>query len=345
MKIRIYKILIILLFLSVSFPNLIFTEEQTEPYWVYLKRAEILKEKGEYAQAIIEAKRSKNVFTDEKLNIYSEEIKQKYRDKTESELMKLVLVKKNELLKNDDFPSFHELMGDLYVLTDFITEAENEYKKAISQSKFFEYPQKGIEIRYKLASIQNKKLNYELEDIYYREITGKYFELKKPEYWERVKFNIKDDPTLGRVFKIYQIDGMEYLQALYKIGRRSALLQRSDDAMYYLVNSAIVWMTYYYKLIKKHNSDFKYTDPSDFINYIAKQRLYEYTSDDYIIDEIFFYIGYLFKLQGQSKLMDHYFGLAKIFSKGTKRELDIANRIEYFNKDKDHILTYEEILD
>lgn len=340
MKNRIIFLYLFLFLFLLSFS--LFSQE--EPYWVYLKRAENLKQKGYFAEAIIEARKSKKAFIEEKLKKYYEKIKNENRNLIEYELTKMVEEKEKELRQNDDFPQYHELLGDLYIITDFLDEALNEYEEALSQREFFEYPQKYIEIKYKIAGIHNKKMNYELEDIYYREIAGEYLSKKNKEYWARVRFNIKNDPSLSRVFRIYRIDGIEYLQALYKIGRRSALLERNSDALFYLANAAIVWMSYYSKLIKKYHYDFQYASPTDFINYITKKQIYEYQSEDYIIDEILFFIGYVYRLEGQNDIRDHYYNLAMIFSKGTKREKDIKNLIEYLKKDEDHILTYEELL-
>ena len=321
------------------------TNIKKEPSWVYLKRAENLKEKGEYAFAIMEAQKARKVFIKEKIDHYYKMIREIHKDKIEYELTKMIDRKEEELLKNDNYPQYHELMGDLYILTDFIDKGEEEYQKALSQKKYFEYPQKIIEIKYKIANIYNKKTDYELEDIIYREITKEYFDTKNKEYWERIRYNIKKDPSLSHVFRIYRIDGIEYLQALYRIGRRSALLQRKSDALFFLVNAATVWMTYYSNLIKKYHFEFQYSSPTDFINYISKKRIYEYQSEDYMMDEILFFIGYIYLLENEEEIKDHYFNLAKIFSKNTKREEEINNRIEYFKKDKEHILTYEEFID
>lgn len=338
------RIIVIFTIFSLLFLCYNLFADLSEPYWVYLKRAENLKQKGDYSQAIIEARRSKKAFIEGKLQKYYENIRAEHRDMIEYELAKMMADKKKELLQNDDFPQYHELLGDLYIHTDFLEEALAEYERALSQKDFFEYSQKYIEIKYKIAGIHNKNMNYELEDIYYREIVDEYLKTKNKEYWGRVRFNIKSAPSLIRVFRIYRIDGIEYLQALYKIGRRSALLERNSEALFYLSNAAIVWMTYYSKLIKKHHYKFQYSSPSDFINYITKRKNYELESEDYIIDEILFFIGYVYRLEGQDEIREHYYNLARIFSKGTKMEEDIKNLIEYLKKDKKHILTYEELM-
>jgi hypothetical protein len=327
-------------------------KENTQPSWVYLKRAENYKEKGEYGKAFLEARKSRDVYIEEKIKIYYEEIRDKYRNKIEYELLTMTKDKRKELLENDDYPKYHELMGDLFVLTGQLDDAEKEYKKCLSQSKFFDYPQKKIEIKYKLADIFDRRMEYELEDITYREIVGDFFAKKKNDFWDRIRLNIKgdestgvkSDPSLSKVFKIYRLDGMEYLKALYKIGRRAAILQRSDEALYYLSIAAIVWMTYYSELIKKNEYDFQYADPSSFINYISKKKLFEYESEEYYMDLIFFYIGYVNKLKKEDKIKDYYFNLAVIFSKNTDRTNELQNLIEYLQKDKDYLLTYNELM-
>jgi|GEM_PF-1194976 len=316
----------------------------SEPSWVYLKKAENLKEKGEYSLAIIEARKSREIFINEKLELYYEEIRDLHRDKIEYELITMKKEKEQELLQNDNYPQYHELMGDLYVLTNLMEEAENEYKTALAQKKYLEFPQKALEIKYKIAEIHNKKSEFELADIVYREILKDYFELKHKEYWDRIRENINKDKTLEYVFKIYRIEGMEYLKALYMIGRRAAILQRKKEAMFYLVNAAIVWMTHYSNLIKKYHFDFQYSNPTDFINYIAKRKIYEYESEELLMDEILFFIGYIYYLDKDAKLYDYFFNLAKIFSKNTNKEIEIKNRIDYLLKVKDHIITYEELM-
>ena len=313
--------IIFVLFILFSVSATIFSDDKNDdPSWVYLKKAENLKENGEYSLAIIEARKARMKYLDEEINKYYASIKNIYTDRIEYELKKMVTKKRDELLLNDNYPQYHELMGDLYVLTNFLDEAEKEYKIALSQKSSFAYPQKYIEIKYKIADIYGKKNNYELQDIVYREITEEYFNKKSDSYWNRIKINIKDDLTLNHVFRIYRIDGIEYLEAIYKIGRRSALLRRkNEESLFYLANAAIVWMTYYSNLIKKYHIDFQYSNPSDFINYISKDRLYEY------------------------EIRDYYFKLALIFSKGTKREEEMKKRIDYFNLDKDYILSYDEI--
>lgn len=338
------KIVIIFIILILYIGYLFSDSKLSEPSWIYLKRAENLKENGEYSQAIIEVKKARMKFIDEKIEKYHESIRELNRDKIDYELKKMVDKKREELLLNDNYPQYHELMGDLYFLTNFLDEAEKEYKIALNQKTFFEYPHKYLEINYKVADIYNRKNNYELQDIIYREITGGYFAKKNNEYWDRIKVNIKNDMTLNHVFRIYRIDGIEYLEALYKIGRRSAILRKkNDESLFYLANAAIVWMTYYSNLIKKYHFDFQYSNIYDFINYISKDRLYEYDTKEYIIDEILFFIGYVHHVGNQYKIRDYYFNLAIIFSKGTEREDELKKRIDYFKLDKDYVLSLEEI--
>lgn len=319
--------------------------EKSEPSWTYLKRAENLKEQGNYAAALIEAKRAKVKFIEEKLNVYYEMIREKYREKTAYELKKMVRAMEKELKLNDNYPQFHELMGDLYTLTDFLVEAEKEYKIALSQKEFFDYPDKVLEIKYKLAAVYGMQNRYDLEDIAYREILTSYEALKPADFWARIRVNIRKDQTLSHVFRIYRVDGIQYLQALYKVGRRSALLKRRDDALFYLSNAAIVWMTYYNELIKKRDMNFQYTAPVDFINYVTKNNLFEYISEDYLIHEIMFYTGYCYFVNGDEQIMRLYFDLAKMFSKGTDKEEEIADRIAFLLDNRDHRMTYDEIID
>lgn len=333
---------VIIFLLVISF--YISTEELTEPSWVYLKRAENLIEKREYALAIIEAKKAKRAFIDERLKRYYEEIREKHKNKIEFELLTMVKKKESELIANDDYPQYHEIMGDIYVKTGMLEQGIDEYKRALSQKKLFEYPEKEIELKYKIADVYNIQKEYEVAEVYYMEILEWYFRKKPQEYWNRIKFNIKEDATLSRVFKIYRIDGIEYLEALYKVGRRNAILQRKEDALFYLANAAIVWMTYFSNVIKRYHYEFQYSNPTDFINYISKKRLYEYESKDFLMDEIFFFIGYIYLLSGEEKIKDHYFNLSKIFTKGTKKEEEINSRIEYFKINKEYRLRIDEFL-
>jgi hypothetical protein len=324
--------------------NLFCEDATTDPSWVYLNRAENLKEKKDYAMALIEAKKARQEFIKEKLDIYNDQIREKYKNKVAYELTNMIRDKEKELIANDNYPQYHELAGDIYVLTGMLDVAEKEYKSALSQSKYFEFQQENIEIKYKLAGLYHKKLDFELEDITYREITKEFFDKKAPEFWDRLQKNINDDPTLSRVFKIYRIDGIEYLEALYKIGRRSAMLQRKSEALYFLSISADIWMTYNASLIKKTNFDFQFASPEDFINYISKKRIFEYNEEQNQMDYILFFIGYVFLLDKQDKIKDHFFNLALIFSKNTSMEEEIKKRIDYFKKDENHILTYDEFL-
>ncbi|HOJ65271.1 MAG TPA: hypothetical protein PLE45_12715 [Spirochaetota bacterium] len=338
---RYFYLIIFLLLSSIS----IFSQKiKREPSWVYLKKAENLKIKGEYALAIIEARKARNAFIEEKIEKFYIETRKANPDKTEYEIKKIVEQKKESLMTDDNYPQYHELIGDLYTLTGLLNEAEDEYKKALNGAKYFDYPQKGIELRYKLANVYTKKGDYELADIVYREIVTDYFKLKEEDFWNRVRYNIKNDKTLSHVFRIYRIDGIEYLMALYRIGVRSALLNRKEDAIFFLANAAIVWMTYYSSLIKKYEEDFQYAGPADFIPFLNNKNKYEYITDDYIMDEIMFFIGYVYGVDKNYKIRDSYFNLSLAFSKGTNREVEIFNRIEYFKKDPEHILGYEEFI-
>ncbi|MBN2544636.1 MAG: hypothetical protein JXB50_02485 [Spirochaetes bacterium] len=334
------RIRLVLLFLFNIF--FLFSKEVYEPSWIYLKRAENYTEQGNYSQAVIEARKAKKAFINEKLKEYYEDIRMQYKNKIEYELIVMVNKKEAELVDNDNFPQFHEIMADIYIKTNMLDQGIEEYKKSLSQKKFFEYSQKELEIKYKLANVYTIKKEFELAEIIYSEIVDEYFMKKNDEFWSRIKYNIKNDASLNLVFKIYRIDGIEYLEALYKIGKRNAILQRKEESLYYLVNAAIVWMTYYSNIIKKYHYEFQYSNPTDFINYISKKRLYEFESKDYIMDEIFYYIGYIYLLENQSTIKNHYFNLAKIFSKNTDREEEIQARIDYFNINPNYRIKIDE---
>ena len=337
-----YKFLLkTIIFLSTAI--LIYSQDNLkDPSWVYLKKAENLCNSGSYSEAIIEARNSRKKFIEEQLGKYFNEIYNANRDKTEYEIKKMVDKKKEDLYLNDNYPQFHELMGDLFIKTNFVDEAIKEYQTALNQKHYFEYPQKNLEIKYKLAHLYNKKNDFELEDILYREIAKEYFDKKSNEYWNRLKNQINSDITLNNIFRIYKLNGIEYLEALYKIGRRSSVLQRDKEALFYLANAAIVWMTFYSNIIKKYYENFQYTGPIDFFNYLSKNRIDEYSTKDFFIDEIFFYIGYVYLIDKKNELKDYYFKLALNFSKNTKNEEELKNKINYFKIDKNYLLKLEE---
>ncbi len=333
-----HKLFLIFLFLFTI------TLYSDEPSWVYLRQAQNKLESGEYAEALILARRSKQVLIREQLELYYQQISRQYTDKIAFELRRMVDEKERELQLNDNYPAFHELVGDIYVLTDFLDEAIREYRIALNQKEYFEYSDKEIEINYKLAGIYQKKREFETADIIYREIAQKFFQLKNREYWNRIKTNITDDATLAHVFRIYRINGIVYQKALYEIGRRSAILQRTEDALFYLVCAAIVWMTYYDTIIKTENFFFSYSGPADFINFVTKSTLGSYRTNDYIIDEIMFYIGYANHLNNQMNIRNHFFNLATKFAEGTDRSIELRNRINYFNLVRDYRISYNEII-
>jgi tetratricopeptide (TPR) repeat protein len=315
-----------------------------DPSWVYLARAGNLLHQGEYAQALIEANRSRQVYIDELVTRYHAMVKDEYRDKTEYELKRMIEQYKQDILQNDNYPAYHELSGDIYTATGFLEKAEIEYKRALAQKEYFEYPQKAMEIRYKLADVYAKWGMFDFEEIMYREIVEDYFAERTPEFWNRIRYNIANDTTLGHVFRIYRIDGMEYLWALYKIGQRSALMEKHDDALFFLSNAAIIWMTDYSSLVKARNFDFQYASPSDLISYFQKKKVYSHVSEDYFFHEILFYIGYVYHLKSDRQISDLYFDLAMKFSKGTGHEVDIRNRVNYFTVDPDYTLTWKDIV-
>ncbi len=338
------KILAFLLFTVVFLYS---RTDQKDPSWTYLKRSENLKIRGEYALAIIEAQTARALYIEEKIDKFYQETREANRDKTDYEIKKIVESKREELAREDTYPQYHELLGDLYAYTGALNDAEYEYKKALEGEKYFEYPQKGIEIKYKLADVYAKSGNFDLGDIVYREIVEGFFKTKPSDYWDRIKVNIKNDPTLSRVFRIYRIEGMEYLKALFHIGKRSALLQRKQDALYYLSLASVVWMTYYSELIKESEFDFTYVGPADFVNFINEKGKYEYSSNEYIIDEALFYIGYIYYLDDVREIKDYFFNVSKAFTKGTNKEAELFSLIDFLNKkakEEIHILKYNEII-
>ncbi|MCG8572758.1 MAG: MC/SLC25 family protein [Spirochaetes bacterium] len=320
-------------------------KKEHQPSWVYLRTAENLKEKGDYAQAIIHAKKARKSYINEKLAKYFEELREEHQDKTSYEILKIVDHKEEELKINDDYPAYHELLGDLYVLTDFLSEAEKEYQLALKQKAFLEYPDKILELKYKLADVYHRNHQYELEDLVYREIVEGYFAQKNIEYWNRMRYNIRKDQTLSHVFRIYRNEGIKYLKALYKIGFRSALLKRKDESLFYLANAAITWMTFNNDYVKQFYFDFQYAGPIDFINYITNKNVYEYYSDNDIMNEIMFYIGYNFYLNNEAEIMDHFFQLANKFSLTNEQREEMDDRIYYLLTHPGHMITYDEILD
>jgi hypothetical protein len=338
------KKLLIAFFLYSIIQTFIYSDEiLKEPSWVYLKKAENLCQNGSYSEAVIEARNARKKFINEQLDKYFTDIYYVNKDKTEYEIKKMVDKRREELYLDDNYPSFHELIGDLYVKTNFIDEAIKEYRNALSQKKYFEYPQKNIELKYKIAHVYHKKNEYELEDVFYREIVKDYLDSKSNEYWNRLKNKINNEPSLNNIFRIYKLNGIEFLEALYKIGRRSSILQRDKEALFYLTNAAVIWMTYYSTIIRKYYDDFKYSNPVDFLNFLSKNRIEEYSTNDFFIDEIFFYIGYTFLIVKKNDLKDYYFNLALSFSKDTKDYEDLKDRINYFKIDKNYFLKLEEL--
>ena len=339
---------ILFFILSFIFFNISAEEiKKDEPSWVYLKRAENLKEKGEYALAVTEANYAKRVYINEKLATYYDTLRNdiKNRNMTDYEIKKVVEEKRKAVMVDDEYPAYHELLGDLYVLTGFLDEADREYKKAISQKDFFEYSEKLIEIKYKQADIYKKRNEFDIASVVYGEIIANYLSLRKSEFWDRIRLNIKDDPSLERCFRIYRIEGIQYMRALFEQGKRSALLQRPDDALFYLVNAAIVWMTYYDSLIKNYQNSFQYTNPIDFISYLSNKRINKNISqeDSAIIDDIMFFLGYSSLLKDNEDIANYYFDIAIAFSKNSGRENEITNKVEYLRRNKDYRITYSEL--
>ena len=146
--------------------------------------------------------------------------------------------------------------------------------------------------------------------------------------------------------RIYRIDGIEYLKALYKIGKRSAIIGRNKEALFYLSVATVVWMTFHGQQLKIDRMDFQYSNLLDFLNFINKREFKEYiNSREYLIDDILFFIGYISILEKEEGVAQHYFNLSQIFSRGTKKEEIIKNRIEYLKLDKEHRFSYDELID
>jgi len=257
----------------------------------------------------------------------------------------MIDAKRKELYVNDNYPDFHEIMGDIYSATGFTEESITEYKKALSQESYFTFPQTLLQINYKLADVYLKRKDYELADIIYREITAGLFKTKNQDYWERIRYNIEKDPSISHVFRIYRIDGIEYMKALYMIGKRSALLQRKKESIYYLTLASIIWMTYYDSLIKIYHFDFQYSGPADFIPYLKKKDIVgNIPPEDYLMDRIFFFIGYLYHISGDNDLQKYYFNLSLAFGIHEEKFSQIKKLIEYFDLNSAYKLQYDEII-
>ncbi|MBP5706375.1 MAG: hypothetical protein J6W76_03740 [Spirochaetales bacterium] len=317
-------------------------EASAEPSWVYLKRAENLKHKGEYAQAILEARKAKSAQFNERVEEYYQLMKSVHKDKTDYEVRRIVNDKKSDFLEEDTFPEYHELMGDLYAATGFLDEAEDEYRAALKAKAYFEYSQKELEIKYKLSDIYEKKLDFDLQDITDREICEDFFASKDKDLWQRIKFNIKTDPSLSHVFRVYHLEGIEYMKALYAIGKHAVMQQRKDDGLFYLTLATIVWMTSCSDLIKRNVYDFSYAGPTDFIVVLNDIQKYQYVTDETIIEEILFYIAYAYHIDHNYKIRDNYLELAETFAANSAKRNKISILCETLRRDSSHKLTYEE---
>ena len=210
--------------------------------------------------------------------------------------------------------------------------------------KDLDYPDRVIEIQYKLAKLYNKKGITHLEEMMYHDILAGLFATYNKDYWNRIRYNIREDLTLGYVFKIYRIDGIKYLNALYKIGVHEAIMQKRDEALFYLSLATVVWMTYYGNEIKGFLPNFQYESPVDFTNYMKNKRFAEYINEDFIIDYLMFYIGYIHHSNKSFETAAHYFTLAKTYSHFSGRHIMIRDLISYLESHPDHLITYEEIL-
>ena len=325
-------------------PLLFSLQKQDDPSWVYLKKAENLKEKGDYAEAIIEARKAKIAFANEKLEEYKIFLQKTEKDRTDYEIRKILEKKRNEIMISDDYPAYHEIMGDLYVMSDFLSEAEREFKTALEQKKFFEYKQKNLEIKYKLADVYEKSLNYEAADITYREIANEYLNKKDIVIWARFREYIKKDSSLNHIFRIFREDGMEYYKAFYRIGRRSALMERYDDALFYLANAAIVYMKYNSDIIKKRDYQFRYESPLDFTQYFNRKDFKDsFSFEPYYFDEVLFYAGYVNQKMSEYKIAGYFYELALTFNKYPEISTDLKYRVEFLKKNRNHTMTYADI--
>lgn len=340
------KINLVAVFCVLSF-SLLFGLEAKDPSWVYLKRAENWKDKGDYINAMSEARKAKARYIEEVLEVYWQELLQKHPEETDYELKKLLKQKEQQLKVTDNYPQYHNVMGDLYIQTNFLQEAEAEYKLVLEQQKFLDYPDQVIEVQYKLAALYSSRGNLDLEEMIYREIASGFFVQRNQEYWNRIRYNIREDITLSHAFKIYRLeDGMKYFHALYKIGKREAIAQRVNDSLFYLSCAAIVWMTYFSQEIRKDQSGFQYDGPSQFLNYLNNPAFsMDIVGNDFLMDKVMFYIGYNYFLNREYKIMSHYFDLAIAFADKIGRGNLIRDRVNYLNQNRSHILTYKELLD
>lgn len=333
----------LVLFLFISITSL-FAADNSDPSWVHLQRASNFIERKDFANALTEARKARNRRIEEELDVYWEEINKNFPEKTRYELIRMKQDRESVLRTGDNYPQYNYIIADIYAGTNFLDEAEKEYRKALDNGRFLDYPDQIIEIKYKLASLYNKKGSIFLEEMMYRDILKDFFKQRNQEYWDRIRYNIREDLTLNYVFKIYRLDGMKYLEALYKLGRHEAIMQRRNESLFLLSCAAIVWMTYYGNEIKKTASDFQFEGPVDFINYINNQRFLRYINEDFIVDKLMFYIGYNHFINRDYEISSHYFKLSLIYAERTGRTVMLRDKINYLSNNKDHVLTYEEIL-
>lgn len=316
-----------------------------DPSWVHLKRAENLTAKGEYSEAMSEVRKARACHIDEALMRYWNKLVVENPDKTEYELKKLLQKEEQKLKVSDNYPQYHNIVGDLYVKTNFLSEAEREYKLVLEQQDFLDYPDEILNVHYKLAELYSVRGDLDLEEMTYLKIISEFIATKKESYWERIRYNIRQDITLSHIFKVYRLDnGMKYFNALYNIGRHAAIAQKRDESLFYLGCAAIVWMTHFSDEIRKSQPDFHYTGPVNFINYINNPAFKIVLTEDFVFDKLMFFIGYNHFLNGNVQERDHYFNLAKSFAAKTGRENAVGDFIDYLVAHPEHVLTYQEIL-
>ena len=70
---------------------------------------------------------------------------------------------------SDNYPQYHNIVGDLYVKTNFLSEAEREYKLVLEQQDFLDYPDEILNVRYKLAELYSSRGDLDLEEMTYLE--------------------------------------------------------------------------------------------------------------------------------------------------------------------------------
>ena len=62
------------------------------------------------------------------------------------------------------------------------------------------------------------------------EIINGFFSTKKDTFWDRIRYNIRQDITLSHIFKVYRLDnGMKYFNAPRPTIRQMSLISSSEQ--------------------------------------------------------------------------------------------------------------------